>query len=612
LPRNILRSALIAAVSASLLLHALAGVVMWIAAPAPVTEAADEPILVDFDVNEAPPPPEAEMPAEEEATPPPEPAPPEPAAEEIAVPEPEPVAPPEPPEPIAALDAAPPAPDAAVPVDAGVDDATVDDAAVDATVDDAGADADAALLAAHADDAGAQAAVAAAADAGVHDAGLLARAGSDADAGANAAAAAGIDAGAGGAVASTDEAGDDRTRMGAGLAMPSTSDINLLAYLPPGDVVSVLVRFDRLRGWPWAAQAEAILAPMPDYRTLIGKREVAVSDLFDFIVISTPAPRDVTATTIVGRARLAGPDVRALINHPDAPVAWYAARGGVAGRRLPSALVQPGDPRMFLLPRPGWVVLAQPRYLGVLPQPAEGAIDTAVASEADLPDWLARVPAIEEATGNATTRGPVLMVTVQGLLPPRWRAPFLGEIETPRRLTLAVEVARGGFYVRGAMLFDSEAQAERFIAAFGKAQAEATTAPLGKALLARFHLYHALNGLSFKRNGTKVSYATSISVADARGLLDRTAAQLRSFFGTGGPQPRQPRPEPEPTRGRPQPPRPEPPQPTPEPAPAQQQPPTPQPAPQQPPPTPPTPTPAPPQQPPPTPTPTPTPPAAPP
>jgi hypothetical protein len=122
------------------------------------------------------------------------------------------------------------------------------------------------------------------------------------------------------------------------------------------------------------------------------------------------------------------------------------------------------------------------------------------------------------------------MVTVQGLLPPRWRAPFLGEIETPRRLTLAVEVARGGFFVRGAMLFDSAAQAERFIAAFGKAQANVTTSPLGKALLGRFHLFHALSGLSFKRNGTKVAYATSISVADARGLLDRTAAQVRSFF----------------------------------------------------------------------------------
>jgi hypothetical protein len=557
--RSILRSArylLLAGVSASLLLHVLAGVVMRIAAPGPLVEDKDEPILVDFDMEEAPPPPEAEMPAEEEAAaPPPPPAAPEPAAEEIAAPEPE----PEPEiiaEPTLEIDAGPP------PADAGVDDAGADDA---------GGDTDAALLAGQADDAGAATAVAAAADAGVHDAGRLARAGGDADASiasAEPVAAATTDGGPGGPAASTDPgaAGEDPGRMGTGMGIPSTSDINLLAYLPPGDVVSVLVRFDRLRGWPWAAQAEAILAPMPDYRTLIGKRDVKVSDLFDFIVISTPQPRDVTATTLVGRARLAGPDVRAFINHSEAPVEWYTARGGAAGRRLPSALAFPGDARMFLLPRPSWVVLAQPRHLGVLPQPAEGAIDMAMASEADMPEWLARVPAIEEATGGPNQRGPVLMVTVQGLLPPRWRAPFLGEIETPRRMTLAVEVARGGFYVRGAMLFDSADQAERFIAAFGKAQAEVATTPLGKALLGRFHLYHALRGLSFKRNGTKVAYATSISVADARGLLDSAAAQVRRFFdGQREPAPRKPRPKPEqPKPEQPKPEQPKPEQPKPE------------------------------------------------
>jgi outer membrane biosynthesis protein TonB len=563
--RSILRSArylLLVGVSASLLLHVLAAVVMRIAAPGPLVEDENEPILVDFDMEEAPPPPEAEMPAAEEAAaPPPPPAAPEPAAEAITAPEPEPevIA-----EPTLEIDAGPPPADATLPADAGPDDAG------------ASADRDAAVLAGQADDAGAATAVAAAADAGAKDAGLQARAGGDADAGtvASAEPAAAADAGPGGAAASTGAAGEDPGRMGTGMGIPSTSDINLLAYLPAGDVVSVLVRFDRLHGSPWAAQAEAILAPMPDYRTLIGNRDVKVSDLFDFIIISTPQPRDVTATTLVGRARLAGPEVRAFINHPEAPVEWFTARGGAAGRRLASPLVFPGDARMFLLPRPSWVVLAQPRYLGALPQPAEGAIDMAMASEADMPEWLARVPAVEEATGGPKQRGPVLMVTVQGLLPPRWRAPFLGEIETPRRMTLAVEIARGGFYVRGGMLFDSADQAERFIAAFGKAQADVTTTPLGKTLLGRFHLYHALRGLSFKRNGTKVAYATSISMADARGLLDSAAAQVRRFFegqrepapGKPRPKPEQPKPEqPKPEQPKPEQPKPE--QPKPEPAP---------------------------------------------
>jgi outer membrane biosynthesis protein TonB len=581
--RSILRSArylLLAGIGASLLLHALAGIVMRIAAPGPLVEDEDEPILVDFDVEEPPPPPEAEMPvAEEAAAPPPPPAPPEPAAEEIAAPEPEPevIA-----EPTLDIDAGPP------PADASVADPSADR---DAGVADAGAEGDAAVLAGQADDAGAATAAAAAADAGAKDAGLLAGTrggGEDASvASTSAEPVAAADAGPGSPAAAADPgaAGEDSGRMNTGMGIPSTSDVNLLAYLPPGDVVSVLVRFDRLHGSPWAAQAEAILAPMPDYRTLVGKRDVKVSDLFDFIIISTPQPRDVTATTLVGRARLAGPDVRAFINHADAPVEWYTARGGAAGRRMASSLVFPGDVRMFLLPRPSWVVLAQPRYLGALPEPAEGAIDMAMASEADLPPWLARVPAVEQATGGPNQRGPVLMVTVQGLLPPRWHAPFLGEVETPRRLTLAVEVARRGFYVRGAMLFDSADQAERFIAAFGKAQAEVTTTPLGKALLGRFHVYHALRGLSFKRNGAKVAYATSISVADARGLLDSAAAQVRRFFdGQREPTPRKPRPKPEPKPEQPEPeqPKPEPQQPKAEPEPKPEQPKPEQPAPEQP------------------------------
>jgi hypothetical protein len=523
--RKVLRSALVIGVSASLLLHVLAVVVMHIAGIEPAPELADEPILVDFDINEAPPPPEAEMPVPEQAqAPAPEPELVQ-ATPEETVPAPEPEPEPEP-EGIAVFDAGPAPADAGVPPDAVAPPA------------------DAALVAGQNGDGGA-AAIAAAADAGAPDAGRLAERAIDAGpAAGTAVAAAAIDTGPGSATATT--APGTPGQPGAGTATaagtPSTSDVNLLAYLPPGDVVSVMVRFDRLRGWPWAAQAEAILAPMPDYRALIGDRKAALSEIFDFIIISTPQPREVTATTLVGRTRRSNAEMRAFIDQPQAPVSWYAARGGAAGRRLPSPLIVPGDARLFLQPKPSWTVLAQPRYLGVLPQRADGNIDTITASDADLPDWLGRVPAIEEATGTIKERGPVLMVTIQGLLPRRFNAPYVGELRTPRRITLAVEIARGGFYVRGAMLFDTDAQAEAFIASIGKARTDLTASPLGKALLRRFHIYHALNGLTFQRNGTKVAYATSISVADARGLLDRAAAEVRAFFA---PQPEPDAPQPE-------------------------------------------------------------------
>lgn len=501
---TIRRPALILGVSASLLLHALASVILYTTAPA-APEQAEEPILVDFDMEAAPPPPEPEMPSAEDEPPVAPPAPAEPAQPEVAVPEPD-------TEGIAAFDASVPAQDAgppdATPADAGPADARADD-----------------VLAGKGEDAGAIAA--APADAGPPDAGLVASApaGADHDAAPVAAnAGAAIDAGAGASTPGEDQAA---TGTGTGTA-PGTSEVNLLAYLPPGDVISVLVRFDRLRGKPWAAQAEAILAPMPDYRALVGDRTVTVSDLFDFLVISTPEPREVAATTLVGRTRLSGPEVRAFIDHPGAPVTWYTGRGGPTGRRAPSQLVHRGDGRVFLLPQPGWVVLAQPRHLGVLPQPVEGDIDMAMASQADLPAWLARAPAIDELT--AAKDGPVLMLTIQGMLPPRFQAPYLGEFDTPTRLTLAIESAPVGFVVRGAMLFESEAQAEAFIAAVDRAKAELTSTPMGKLMLTRFHLLHALRGLSFKRNQRKLAFSTSISGNDARGLLDRAAVQVRTYF----------------------------------------------------------------------------------
>ncbi len=510
------RSALIIGVSASLLLHVLASVILYGAAPAAVPDPAEEPILVDFDMNEAPPPPEAEMPAAEDEPVgqpelPAEPA--QPAEPEETIPEPESEGP-------AVFDAAPPELDAgpadAMPADAGPADAG-------AGTDD--------VLAAKSEDAGAIAAVPP--DAGAGLTGVKPGAEHDAAPVASSTPGAAIDAGPGGATgASPPGAGQAAAGTGTGTetgaGVQGTSELNLLAYLPPGDVVSVLVRFDRLRGKPWAAQAEAILATMPDYQSLVGDREVTVSDLFDFLVISTPEPREVTATTLVGRTRLSGPEVRTFIDHRQAPVTWYTSRGGPAGRRTPSPLVHASDARMFVLPQPGWVVLAQPRHLGVLPQPVEGDIDMAMASPADVPAWLARAPAIDELTGD--TRGPVLMLTIQGMLPPRYSAPYVGEIDTPKRLTLAIEDARVGFFVRGAMLFESEAQAEGFIAAMNKAKVELTTTPMGKLLLNRFHVFHALRGLSFQRNKLKVAFATSISGNDARGLLARAAVQVRTYF----------------------------------------------------------------------------------
>ncbi|WP_428269573.1 hypothetical protein [Haliangium sp.] len=561
------------ALALSLLTHLLVGVGLRLAAPIALDEHDDDPLLlVDIDIDEAPEAPEAEMPVAEEAPPPPlPPAPVEepPAAEPEPIPEPEAVIAEE------GLGLA----DAGVPEsDAGGWDAGADaggwDAGADAGADaggwDAGADAggwDAGATDAGGWDAGPDRDAGAPSDAGADAAVLLARlddagagpasavgdvedaVGAGVEVAENATGDAGVIGSDGVASAAGTSGGDGTATTGAAAGSgvtgtPSSSDVNMLAYAPAGDVLSVLLRFDRLRGTPWAAPTEAILAPMPDYRALVGSREVSVAEQFELLIIATPRPRDVTATTLAGRYRHSSAEIRAFIDHPEAPVSWYPARGGAAGRRMRSRLVPPSDVRVFSMPMPEWVVLTQPTHLGDLLMPRPGELDRVPAlADVARPAWLAALPEVEARTG--TDEGPALMVTAQGLLPPRWQAPYVGELDTPERATLALEITSGGFFVRGVLLFSDEAKAEAFVATVDKARTQLTATRLGRALLAQFQLENAVAGLSFKRNRAKVAYATSISVADARTLLERVAARTEAFFARQrGPRPVQRAPTP--------------------------------------------------------------------
>src|SRR5690606_6475277 len=109
-------------------------------------------------------------------------------------------------------------------------------------------------------------------------------------------------------------------------------------YIPDGDKVAVLLRYDRLRGTPWARLADSILAPMPDYRAIIGNRRVPLEKLFDALLISSRNPADVVATNLVARTRLSPAEVRRMLDHKVQPVRWRAARGGALGLRQPSDL----------------------------------------------------------------------------------------------------------------------------------------------------------------------------------------------------------------------------------------------------------------------------------
>jgi hypothetical protein len=304
---------------------------------------------------------------------------------------------------------------------------------------------------------------------------------------------------------------------------------NLLTYFPAGHVVTALIRFDRLRGTEWSAQTERLLRPMPDYRLLFGAGDADIVGKLETLVISTPRPRDAAATTLVARTSLARAALRDFLA-ATTPVTWSTARGGLLGKR--TGTLFPGDQRVFLSPWKGWFLLAQPGDLGTLTAAAKGNPDTAVAT-AKLPPWLAGIRTIERETGEP--RGPALVLTL-GL--PGKRFDLTGipvglgvsSIPTPDRVSLAMELVPQGWLLRGNLRFVSDALATEFIASVQQGQQRIADSRTIQIVLGT-PIAHVIANLAFARAGPRVSYATSISIADARAILAALAQQIDQYFG---------------------------------------------------------------------------------
>jgi hypothetical protein len=311
---------------------------------------------------------------------------------------------------------------------------------------------------------------------------------------------------------------------------------NLLAYFPAGHQVTVLVRFDRLRNTEWAEQAERLFKPMPDYQALFGARAAGVGGKFDTLVISSPRPRDATATTLVVHAPIPRRELRDFLANPDTPITWTVAKGGMLGHR--SGKLFPGDKRVLLAPWKEWVVLAPPADLPGLLAPAKGAIDS-VETRAKLPPWLQTIRTIEQESGDEKQRGPALVLTLAGP-GQRYEIPDVGlgvtSLPSPQRISAAMELVTQGWLIRGNIVFAKEADAKEFAQAITDVQQRITDSRVFSALLRRQHALNVVTGLSLQRTGARVSYATSMSIADARALMAAAAATLDAYYG-GLPQP---------------------------------------------------------------------------
>ncbi|HTM21848.1 MAG TPA: hypothetical protein VL172_15110 [Kofleriaceae bacterium] len=485
--------ALIVGVGLSLLLHALLGAGMHVRGKAPEPAVAEG----ETDIELAPEAPEAHLP--------------QPGGEEAApAPPPEPEPTPEPEPQVAHTDPDRPGtidePEA--PADAGV-----------VAMNDAAAAAGDATMVAQADagaaDAGTQ--VAAAEDAGADGGGALAGAGGDAGALATGEPG-GPGDGTGAAPTNEPDPYDGKPPPGAAS--------NLLTYFPAGERVSVVIRLDRFRGTMWSRRLDKIIQPMPDYDGLAGKRKLVLSDEFESMIISSNEPRNAKATTVMVRYKRTPAQMRVFLGKGGASVSWRPSRVGALGTRAESPMIAKGDARVFVLPFPRYAVLARPRILGKLSPPPGATVDT-FPPDAALPEWLRRVKGVEEETGSKG--GPAVVITA-GSLPKNIKIPNLGKIPGPDRLTASLELVKGGVIIRGNMVFADEARAQAFVDQAAKFKEFLLDSWKGKLALAATHSYNAVKGLSMRRAGRQVGYATSISVADFKEMTDYAAELSAAYF----------------------------------------------------------------------------------
>ncbi|HEY0255253.1 MAG TPA: hypothetical protein VGC41_27180 [Kofleriaceae bacterium] len=312
---------------------------------------------------------------------------------------------------------------------------------------------------------------------------------------------------------------------------------NLLAYFPPGHTLAVLVRFDRLRGTEWSASAENLFHPMPDYESLFGAKTAGITDKLDMLVISTPRPTDATATTLVMQTHLSRADTRALLANSDAPIAWSATKGGALGKR--SGKLFPNDKRVVLSPWKGWYLLAPPEDLAGLTAASSGSIDS-IEVKGKPPAWIAGIRSITKESGD-DKKGPALVMTVGE--PPsttkpsktgRYKLPELGlgvrSLPVPQRISLAMELVKQGWLIRGNIVFANEKDATELVTTLEAVKTQITDSHILSGLLRKQHLLNVVTGLTLARSGGRVSYATSISISDARAILDAASQALGGYF----------------------------------------------------------------------------------
>ena len=177
------------------------------------------------------------------------------------------------------------------------------------------------------------------------------------------------------------------------------------------------------------------------------------------------------------------------------------------------------------------MVLARPKDLAGLLDAAEGELDGAAADPAKLPGWLARLPDLEGESGKKD--GPALMMTL-GPRSKTWDVPDVGlgltSLPAPERMTLSLEIDRQGFHVKGHLKFRTEDEAISFVEKTEAARVAALESAAHTMVLKRAKIWNAVKGLSMVRTDQRVSYSTSVSIADARVMSAAGILLVAEYF----------------------------------------------------------------------------------
>ena len=309
--------------------------------------------------------------------------------------------------------------------------------------------------------------------------------------------------------------------------------VNLATQVPGRARLIAFIRADRLRSTPYAAGLEAALAPTPDYRALLAGSGLALADAFDTVVISTPDPRDVTATFLAVKVRgdeaalrekLAGPASRARM-------IWETRPGGLVG--VPQVHA-PKDPRLVVSPEAGWLALARPEDVPVLlaaAQPTSLPVDAAAtattAAAGAPPAWVHALARLET---SASVSAPDVIAII-GLADLGSRLDQLpGSPPAPTTGTFAIALDKQLVEVSGTLTFASPSDAARFIASATDARTLALDGFMAKGLLRSVGALGIVESMVLTANGAEVVVTTHASPAELTELLAAAARWTQSFF----------------------------------------------------------------------------------